>query len=273
MFGKSMKGQRSKIRGKGDVKIPRSTFRNLQTSQSIDYAGRQELLDAEIGLVGYSTDIVRKLSKGMNFHSEISDRRHLLEFGAGTGFLADIWRKRIGITPVCLEIDPTLIRVIRKKGFTCYSSFAELPTQYEGIYTSNVLEHIENDSATICELFDALTPHGVIGIYVPALPFLFSGMDEAVGHFRRYKRKELIFKVKQAGFRIESVHYVDFLGFFASIALKIFGFKGNAQIGSTKSLKFYDRCVYPLSRFLDSIGFRYVVGKNIILVARRDNED
>lgn len=259
----------NKTTGKSDMRLKRRNIGNLQTSQSVDYAGQQELLDAEIGLVGYSTDVVLKLSKKMNLNGDNLTGVRVLEFGAGTGFLADIWRNEFGIMPECLEIDPVLIQVIRGKGFNCYSAFAELPAKYDGIYTSNVLEHIEDDSAVLRELFDALTPRGVIGIYVPALPILFSGMDETVGHFRRYKRKELIFKVEQAGFEIESVQYVDFLGFFASIALKVFGFKGKAQIGSTRSLKFYDDWIYPLSSFLDSFGLRHVVGKNLLLVAKR----
>ena len=37
-------------------------------------------------------------------------------------------------------------------------------------------------------------------------------------------------------------------------------------------MRVYDRFIYPVSRFFDFIGFRYLFGKNIMLVASNDNE-
>ena len=241
----------------------------VQNAENVEYSGHQELQATEMGLIGYSTDIVVNLAKKMNISSEDSGNMSVLEFGAGSGFLADIWRNEIGITPDCCEIDPSLVESIKARGLTCFTSLNELPKKYNAIYTSNVLEHIEDDRGAISLIFNSLTSPGVIGIYVPAFPILFSGMDIAVGHVRRYRRRELMIKVKASGFEIESCTYADFIGFFASFALKILGFKGKANLGSTQSLKFYDSWIYPISRFLDLIGFRYVAGKNLILIARK----
>lgn len=244
--------------------------RYVQNNEHIEYSGRQELKATEEGLIGYSTDIVFSLAKKMNIDKGRESIPSILEFGAGSGFLADIWRKELGLTPDCCEIDPILISDIRARGLVCFTDVKNLPKKYEYIYTSNVLEHIEDDVSALRDLNEALAPSGVLGIYVPALPLLFSGMDVAVGHVRRYRRNELIAKVKQAGFRVEVCHYADFIGFFASIALKVIGFKGRTNLGSTGSLKFYDSWIFPLSRLLDVIGFRYLVGKNLILIAHKD---
>ncbi|MEI9907395.1 MAG: methyltransferase domain-containing protein [Actinomycetota bacterium] len=152
------------------------------------------------GLIGYSTDIVLSLAKKMKLNQQNSKDARVLEFGAGSGFLANIWREKLGITPDCCEIDPQLIEAIQARGLTCFTSLSALPKKYEGIYTSNVLEHIESDVEVLKELYSALEVNGVIGIYVPAFPALFSGMDVAVGHVRRYRRRELVSKVRAAGF-------------------------------------------------------------------------
>lgn len=245
-------------------------IRHVQSKEHVEYSGHQELKATEEGLLGYSTDIVLSLAKKMKIKPNSGSDISILEFGAGSGFLADLWRKELSITPDCCEIDPVLIGEIKARGLTCYNDVQKLPKKYEYIYSSNVLEHIEDDVSALKDLHTALVAPGVIAIYVPAFPLLFSGMDVAVGHVRRYRRKELISKMKLAGFEVESCHYADFIGFFASIALKVVGFKGRTNLGSTGSLKFYDSWIYPLSRFLDAIGLRYVVGKNLILVARKN---
>jgi SAM-dependent methyltransferase len=240
----------------------------IQSTDSQNYTGTQELLDSEAGLIGYSTAIVSKLFAKMELQSRIVENKgKLLEFGAGTGFLAEIFRSKFHVEPVCIELDPNLLNVIKTKNFDCFQFINQTQHKYAGIYTSNVLEHIEDDSAVLIELHNSLTPGGVIGIYVPAHPMLYSTMDKEIGHVRRYTRSELREKILAAGFTIESIAYDDFIGFFASVVVKLVGYKNSANLGSKKSLIFYDKIIYPLSRLLDFIGFRYILGKNLIVIA------
>lgn len=242
----------------------------IQNSKSQAYTGTQELLDSEAGLIGYSTEIVRKFYSKMGLQKRIIEKNgNLLEFGAGTGFLAEIFQSRFQIKPDCVELDPKLAEVISQKDFRCYQFLHETPQMYTAIYTSNVLEHIENDSATLKELFDSIIPGGIIGIYVPAHPILYSMMDKEIGHVRRYTRSELRRKVQAAGFSIQSLTFDEFIGFFASAFVKIVGYKNSANLGSKNSLVFYDRVIYPISRVFDLLGFRYIVGKNLILIATK----
>jgi hypothetical protein len=242
----------------------------IQSSESQAYTGTQELLDSEAGLVGYSTEIVRKFFSKMGLQKRIIEKNgNLLEFGAGTGFLAEIFQSRFRIKPECVELDPKLAKVISQKDFRCYQFLNETPQKYAAIYTSNVLEHIENDSAILKELFDSIIPGGIIGIYVPAHPILYSMMDKEIGHVRRYTRSELRRKVQAAGFSIQSLTFDEFIGFFASAFVKIVGYKNSANLGSKNSLVFYDRVIYPISRVFDLLGFKYIVGKNLILIATK----
>ena len=96
-------------------------------------------------------------------------------------------------------------------------------------------------------------------------------MDDIVGHYRRYEINDLKRKCEIAGLKIQSLHYADSIGFFASFAIKLFGYNKHSGIGSLSSLKFYDKWIFPLSKFLDSIGFKYLLGKNLILIASKIN--
>jgi SAM-dependent methyltransferase len=251
------------------VKARRKSL-HIQNSDSPIFSGTQELFDSETALIGYTTSIVEKFHKYLNLQQRVIEHHgKLLEFGAGTGFLAEIFRQKFKISPVCVELSPDLISTIKSKKFECHQYLRETPQSFSAIYTSNVLEHIQDDSEILTQLYEKITPGGVIGIYVPAHQFLFSTMDEQIGHVRRYSKKDLMAKTKSAGFEIKRVQYDDFLGFFASLVVKLIGYKNKANLGSARSLLIYDRLIYPVSRALDTLGFKYLVGKNLFIVAEK----
>jgi len=242
----------------------------FQSPNNPHYSGTQELLDTEANLIRYSTSIVDKLYSYLELNKVVKENNgSLLEFGAGIGFLANIFYVRYNIKPTCIEISPDLVRVIRNKNFECYQYLKETTQQYEAIYSSNVLEHIVDDTETLYELNLSLKENGMIGIYVPAHNFLFSSLDKQVGHVRRYSKNELVVKVQNAGFKIIRIQYDDCLGFFASILIKIVGYKNKANLGNSQSLKIYDKYIYPVSRILDNVGASKLLGKNILLIAQK----
>ncbi|NDC52314.1 MAG: class I SAM-dependent methyltransferase, partial [Actinobacteria bacterium] len=53
------------------------------------------------------------------------------------------------------------------------------------------------------------------------------------------------------------------------LIIKFLGFKKRLGIGSVSSLVMYDRVVFPVSRILDRLGFRFLFGKNLILKAKK----
>jgi SAM-dependent methyltransferase len=241
-----------------------------QSSSRPEFKGTKQLIDTEIGLLKYSTAIVCKIHQklGLSRNIRLKSMR-ILDFGAGTGFLAEIFKKKFGVIPDCVELDPTLKKLLLEKGFICFQTLKEVERSYNYIYTSNVLEHIPNDTTALSELYDALVPGGMIAIYVPAHPILFGEMDKLIGHVRRYEKKELYSKVASVGFEVNIIHYDDFLGFFVSYFIKRIGYKENGKLGSNISLIIYDRLIYPISKLLDGIGLRYILGKNLILIATK----
>lgn len=190
----------------------------------------------------------------------------VLDFGAGNGRFCGALRER-GVAVEAVEPDPVLRERIRARGVTAHESLERLePGSVDAIYTINVLEHIEDDATVLAGFHERLAPGGRLLVYVPAFPMLFTANDERVGHVRRYRRGELVARVRAAGFRVESAHYVDSIGFPATLLYRWIGSpEGDLDV---RAVKLYDRVVFPVSRLLDRALAR-VLGKNLLLKAVR----
>jgi len=77
----------------------------------------------------------------------------------------------------------------------------------------DILEHVENDAQAAREIFRVLKPGGQLILTVPALPFLWSRHDEAMGHQRRYTRQQLIRLLNSNGLIVSRISYWNFLLF------------------------------------------------------------
>jgi SAM-dependent methyltransferase len=249
------------------MKSRRNRDFSRQTNSQKTYSGAQELFDTEEGLARYNHDIVEKLASGLGIKKGRDLPRQIIDFGAGTGALAELWRSKFGLTPICVEIDPDLTRILKNKGFKTYDDVDKLPSEILYLYTSNVLEHIQDDVKALQIIRRKMARGGKLAIYVPALPILFSDLDRNVGHFRRYRRKEIILKVKEAGYEVRECYYNDSLGLLASLALRFLGYKNRIGLGSKKSFLFYDKFIYPVSKLLDKMFFKRFIGKNLFLFA------
>jgi len=242
-----------------------------QSHDNIEYPDHDLMFDAEEGLKGYNGHLVSMIYKALAENSRIPNGKlEIAEFGAGHGTLVRIFVEKFNLKPDCIEIDLRFIQVLKQSGFTTFTSLKEATKQYEWIYTSNVIEHIDNDVRALKDMHNSLIDNGRLVIYVPALPFLFSSFDESAGHYRRYSKRDLISKVREAGFTVEKCHYNDSIGVLASLVVKVLGYKKSTNLGSKKSLILYDRCIYPLSRILDFSGFKHIIGKNLLLIASRN---
>jgi SAM-dependent methyltransferase len=199
-------------------------------------------------------------------------RRHLpdsgliLDFGAGNGMQTQLIREP-SASVVCIENDKRRLDDLRRLGYSASASLEGVETaSVAAVFSSNCLEHIADDQAIVKEISRVLEDDGVFVLYVPALQFLFSSMDERVGHVRRYRRMQLKELSETNGFEIISIRYVDSLGVIATLIFKFFG-KSKGTPGRW-SVKFYDSLIFRLSIALDVL-FRQLIGKNLLLVARK----
>ncbi len=122
--------------------------------------------------------------------------------------------------------------------------FDRIERRYESIVCLNVLEHIEDDRASLTCMARLLKPGGCLILQVPHFRFLMSDMDRELGHYRRYDADELEGKIAGAG--LEGVEMRNFnslgtLGWLVNARLL-----GRRNLSRTQ-LKAYDMLV-PLLR-------------------------
>ena len=224
---------------------------------------------------GYTgTDNLEVMREAVNYNRALLDlvkaqarkSDRMLDFGAGTGTYATALAAE-GYAVECVEPDPAQRTAIAGAGLRVHGDLAAIPAaSVDCVYTLNVLEHIEDDLATIRALGERLVRGGRLVVYVPAFQVLYTSMDRKVGHVRRYRRTDLRAKVETAGLTVLRSEYVDSLGFAATLAFRAFGSKSGDI--DRDAVRAYDRYAFPLSRRLDRVLNR-VVGKNIYLVAQR----
>lgn len=219
-----------------------------------------DLIEVMEEAVAYNRFLVDALSRW----AEGAER--LLDFGAGNGRFAAAMREA-GHDVCAVEPDAALREAIAARGIVARESLQAFgDARFDGIYSLNVLEHVEDDRGLLRAFFGRLVPGGRLFSYVPAFPVLFSANDVRVGHLRRYRRRDLVKAVRAAGFSVERARYVDCLGFPAGLWYRYFG---NADGGlDPGAVKLYDRVVFPISRALDAI-IGGTVGKNLLVTAVR----
>jgi SAM-dependent methyltransferase len=233
----------------------------MSEMHSFHYSGISELEKIESNLKNYNNFIVSRFVQ----HSRAVS---VVDFGAGIGTLSTIWKnlnKNVSIT--CIEIDQNLISILKERGLVVRKDF-DTNIKVDYIFTSNVLEHIEDDQSTLSSFYHHLNVNGKIGIFVPANPLLYSHVDKKLEHFRRYSKAELEEKVKQAGFKIDECTFLDSLGLFAWLFVKVFKLEIHNERSSL--LTIYDKLLWPISKSLDQLGLRFFFGKNLILLASKN---
>ncbi|MBF0144038.1 MAG: class I SAM-dependent methyltransferase [Magnetococcales bacterium] len=132
----------------------------------------------------------------------------------------------------------------------------------------NMLEHVADDRSLVRNLVRVLKPGGCLLVLVPALPWLFSAHDAAVGHYRRYRFGELGSLAREAGLHLRMLRYFDLLGVLSWGIIKL----TRSTSINPKGLSWYDRLVIPVCRLVEGL-LPPPVGKNLLMVACKSGED
>ena len=97
----------------------------------------------------------------------------------------------------------------------------------ELVIATDVLEHLEDDIAGVRELYRILRDNGHLIVTVPAFQSLWGTQDIVTGHWRRYRRQEILKKLSMAGFDTLKFSYFNFFLFFPILIgrrlIKFFG--------------------------------------------------
>ena len=198
-------------------------------------------------------------------------RGDVLEVGAGLGTNTRELRTPAVKSWLCLEPDAslaeqasTLVASIPDCRVVVGTTCAEELGTYDSVLYIDVLEHIEDDRAELERAATLLREDGHLVVLCPAHQELYSELDRAVGHFRRYDAQTLT-ACGPATLALEKVFYLDSVGMLASFANRALLKSEQPSLGQ---IKVWDRVMIPLSRVIDRcIGWR--LGKSIVAVWRR----
>jgi len=107
----------------------------------------------------------------------------------------------------------------------------------------NVLEHIADDAAALAAMAAILEPGGVVVLLVPAVEARYGPIDRNLGHYRRYRRRDIERLAANSGLAIGKLHYVNAAGL-AGWWMNAHVLRREAQ--SDAQIAFFDRFIVPL---------------------------
>ncbi|MCP4370155.1 MAG: class I SAM-dependent methyltransferase [Deltaproteobacteria bacterium] len=206
---------------------------------------------------------------------------NFLEVGCGTGFVLSGIRQTF--PELILSASDVLVKGLAYANQRLPSvSFSQMDArnipfeaEFDIIGAFDVLEHIEEDTLTLSQLFQATRPGGGIILTVPQHPFLWSYLDDFSYHKRRYIRSELVAKVEQAGFEILRATSFVFLLLPLLYISRLMQRQpiNNHDVGSelrlNPLLNVSLEKILDLERILIKLGLSFPVGGSLLVIAKR----
>ncbi|MEP7112621.1 MAG: class I SAM-dependent methyltransferase [Ilumatobacteraceae bacterium] len=138
------------------------------------------------------------------------------------------------------------------------------PGSYDTVVLLNVLEHIPDDHQALGDIYESLAPGGKMILWVPAFEALYGKFDHRIGHYRRYRRNQLLALVHKVGFQQVTARYNNVPGFFAWwLIVRILGKTPTGRLAAVS-----DRYFVPVIRRVERL-VRPPLGQSLLVVAQR----
>ncbi|MGB8860301.1 MAG: class I SAM-dependent methyltransferase, partial [Ilumatobacteraceae bacterium] len=134
----------------------------------------------------------------------------VLDIGAGSGQLGD-WLVAQGrsLGYRFEETSPILDEALAQHFGADHRNDVGSPIAATTLVTMlDVLEHIEHDEAALRTINERMAPGSQLLLTVPAFQWAFTSWDVALGHHRRYSRRQVRRLAQAAGFELTSSAYL-----------------------------------------------------------------
>jgi len=196
----------------------------------------------------------------------------ILEIGSGIGNFTKKLSLHRDVYAIDIEREyfPIIRKKLKKSGVRIGFGDIETGTYFFGKKTFdtliclNTLEHIKHDVKALSNMHSLLRPNKHLILLVPAHQFLYSTLDKAIGHHRRYSFSNLIVKLKRAGFRILIKRRINMLG---AVGWFISGKILKEDTIAERKILLFDRIakyILPIERHID-IPF----GTSLLIIATK----
>lgn len=251
--------------------LPAKSAELADASQELASCGSLYALDAMEAATRYNTSIVNLVLQALGSTRATA----IAEFGAGTATLSRLLLSHLpwsALEAVIWVWEPFLVPKL-KDASSCRVDFGRLQRLaawstdpvYDVVFSSNVLEHIEDDAGAVAQMVGALKPGGRVVLYVPAHERLFGPMDERCGHLRRYSKSALQALCHASGLRVVASGYSDPVG---AVITALMNLSKRGVEPTFSSVGLYDRFLFPISQWLTPLT-RSWFGKNVWVIAQK----
>lgn len=145
-------------------------------------------------------------------------------------------------------------------------SALELDEQFDLVFFTDILEHIQDDRSMVRFLHDRVVKKdGYLIVTVPAHRRLYSKFDNSVGHYRRYDKAALLALIKEGGFEPELCwSYGRFIFHYFANAMLLFDKKDNVDTDIDIDKRFNERTRVSAIRKFSGISKLFVSRVNVI---------
>jgi len=203
---------------------------------------------------------------------------NILEIGSGIGNISRFFiQKNFQIT--LSDVDDFYLNTLRNQfshsanvqdfvkvdlqDTTFEKNYGSLREKFDTVFYLNVLEHLQDDGLAIRNSLFMLKPGGFLIILVPAYSFLYSRMDKALNHYRRYNRKRLNALLSNHGMPVKKSFYFNAAGIGAWLYAKA----TQLETVPEKEMKSFNKIV-PLAKMLDKI-LLHKIGLSVVSIAQK----
>ena len=196
----------------------------------------------------------------------------ILEVGAGCGSFSKNYMKNFNSITLT-DMDNSSFNLLKKnfineKNINVINSpTKDIDKKFNTILYFNVLEHIKEDKLEIKTALEKLNSGGYLIVLVPAHQKIYSKLDKAVGHYKRYDI-DFFKKNRFENSKIIKLHFLDFFGYLLYYLNKIF-FKEETYPSNLK-IFIWDKIFTPFTIVIDYLtGYKF--GKNILCIYQKDD--
>lgn len=226
------------------------------------FVGRRAILE------GFLRPLCDKLRSG-------DKKLRILDVGCGTG--ANIKMLSQFGEAEGVDVSDDALEFCRKKGLKVEKGTAEqLPYTDESFDLTtalDVIEHLDDDIAGLKEMFRVTRKGGRSLIFVPAFMWLWGVQDDISHHRIRYTKRQIVDRLKAAGYEIERATYANFT-FFTPILggrllMRLTGIKpeseNNINVSALNGI--FGKLFSAERLWLKNLNFPF--GVSIVVVAKR----